>query len=99
MNDDSFVWLQNWYESQCDDDWEHSYGIKIETLDNPGWFITINLWETKLENCELEEVKIERSDDDWVSCFVKNGKFPGAGGYWNLLEIINIFSEWVKSKT
>ena len=25
-----FVWLQEWYKNQCDGDWEHEYGIKIE---------------------------------------------------------------------
>jgi hypothetical protein len=29
--------IQNWYAGQCDGRWEHSFGIKIETLDNPGW--------------------------------------------------------------
>jgi hypothetical protein len=29
--------LQVWYGAQCNGSWEHTYGIKIETLDNPGW--------------------------------------------------------------
>jgi hypothetical protein len=29
--------LSTWYQSQCDERWEHSFGLKIETLDNPGW--------------------------------------------------------------
>jgi hypothetical protein len=29
-------WLQGWYATQCDGDWEHEYGVSIETLDNPG---------------------------------------------------------------
>jgi len=28
--------LQEWYLEQCNGDWEHEFGIKIETLDNPG---------------------------------------------------------------
>lgn len=28
--------LQQWYHSMCDGDWEHCYGVKIETSDNPG---------------------------------------------------------------
>lgn len=31
---DVWTWLQMWYVAQCDDEWEHAYGIKIETLDN-----------------------------------------------------------------
>lgn len=36
-------WLQNWYSSNCDGDWEHDYGITIETIDNPGWNIKIDV--------------------------------------------------------
>ena len=28
--------LQDWYFSKCDEDWEHEFGVKIDTLDNPG---------------------------------------------------------------
>lgn len=38
---DVFQWLQEWYIQNCDGDWEHCYGIKIGTLDNPGWSIDI----------------------------------------------------------
>ena len=41
-----FEWLSKWYSSMCVDEWEHFYGIKIETLDNPGWIVTIDLLET-----------------------------------------------------
>ena len=34
--------LQHWYESQCDGDWEHEFGVKIGTLDNPGWMVDIS---------------------------------------------------------
>lgn len=35
--------LQDWYCSQCNGDWEHGYGVSIETLDNPGWSLKIEL--------------------------------------------------------
>ena len=41
-------WLQDWYLKQCDGGWEHEYGIKIETLDNPGWKVIIDLAYTEL---------------------------------------------------
>jgi hypothetical protein len=31
--------IQKWYLEQCNGDWEHSYGIEITTMDNPGWYI------------------------------------------------------------
>jgi hypothetical protein len=35
--DELLGWLEQWYYDQCDGDWEHAYGIRIGTLDNPGW--------------------------------------------------------------
>jgi hypothetical protein len=32
---DVLGWLEQWYQQQCDDEWEHHYGVTIETLDNP----------------------------------------------------------------
>jgi hypothetical protein len=33
------AWLEQWYFRQCNGDWEHTHGIIIETLDNPGWAV------------------------------------------------------------
>jgi hypothetical protein len=33
--------IQDWYKSQCNGEWEHSCGLSIETLDNPGWRVQI----------------------------------------------------------
>ena len=46
--DDSLAWLMQWYLAECNSDWEHSYGVKIDTLDNPGWTLKIDLRETEL---------------------------------------------------
>lgn len=43
---DTLQELQRWYRSQCNGDWEHSYGVKIDTLDNPGWSVTVELADT-----------------------------------------------------
>ena len=29
--------LENWYAGQCNGVWEHGCGVRIDTLDNPGW--------------------------------------------------------------
>ncbi len=48
MQTDILAWLQDWYRSRCDGTWEHSYGVKIDTLDNPGWLVTVDLGERSL---------------------------------------------------
>ena len=42
-------WLEEWYNGNCDGDWQHEYGIKIETVDNPG-SIKIALSYTPIES-------------------------------------------------
>ena len=86
--------LQEWYLQNCDGDWEHTYGLSIETLDNPGWRVKIDLTGTYLEIKHFESIKIERSDNDWIHCWVKENKFNGAGGPKNLQEILSKFLEW-----
>mgnify|MGYP000302370884 CR=1 FL=1 len=90
--------LQNWYYAQCDDDWEHEFGIKIDTLDNPGWTVEIDLRNTELENKKFEEVDQQTNENDWVQCTVKDGKYCAAGGPKNLTDIIDIFITWVNNE-
>jgi hypothetical protein len=47
MSDD-LSWLQRWYSAHCDGEWEHGFGVTIETLDNPGWSVKIDVEGTEL---------------------------------------------------
>ncbi len=95
MKVDDFLWLLNWFRDHCDGDWEHGSGIHIDTLDNPGWSISINLEGTELEGVEFKEIQVDRSDIDWFICFIKNGKFEGRCGISNFPEILSVFRKWV----
>ena len=88
--------LQQWYLSQCNQDWEHMYGIKIDTLDNPGWTLKVDLRETELEGVAFETVSRGDSEDeaDWIFCKVEEDQFYGAGGALNLTELIQVFLGW-----
>jgi hypothetical protein len=83
--------LVNWYASYCDGDWEHSYGVRIETLDNPGWDVEVDLVDTELAHLYIAFSRDERSETDWVQFSVIDGKFVGSGGVGNLEEVIEIF--------
>lgn len=91
--------LQKWYLGQCDEDWEHSYGISIETLDNPGWIITIDLVDTELENIVLERVISRKNEHDWVQYEIHDNKFIGCGGPLNLNEMIKYFLSIAKTNS
>jgi len=88
--------IMSWYSSNCNGDWEHSFGVKIDTLDNPGWSIQIDILETELESKLFDGVDIQRSSNDWVYCTVSEGVFKGAGGMVNLDELLTIFLDWVE---
>lgn len=88
--------LQNWYDFQCDDEWEHHHGLTIESQDNPGWVVTIDLKGTPSDAKPFEEIQIERAKNNWIVCRVEKGEFRGAGGVFNLVEILEIFLDWVE---
>ena len=86
--------LQVWYASCCDGDWEHQYGVKIDSLDNPGWWVKINLTGTKLEHIKFDQLSKRQSDTDWLDCQVKEKVFEGAGDAAKLEVILGIFLDW-----
>ncbi len=83
--------LETWYQSQCDGYWEHKYGVQIETLDNPGWLLKVDLRSSNLAGRQFEAIERKASDSDWISCSVKDEVFVGAGGPYNLTEMIELF--------
>jgi hypothetical protein len=63
---DIFAELQRWYEAQCNGDWEHHNGITIESCDNPGWWVKIDLADTSLINRELRLLCVAMSLGTWI---------------------------------
>jgi hypothetical protein len=86
-------WLQKWYLEQCDGEWEHEYGITIQTTDNPGWSVTIDLSFTALENLEMPYTFNEISIDEWVGYSVTKKQFVGGGDPRRLNDILAKFRE------
>ena len=85
--------LQEWYASQCNGDWEHTYGVFIENLDNPGWLVKIELADTDLMDATFPPVKNLRSETDWVECKIERMEWHGYGGAGNLAEILEPISK------
>ncbi|MBN8814095.1 MAG: immunity 53 family protein [Sphingomonas sp.] len=95
MANDAVGWLMNWYRSHCDDDWEHSYGVTIDTIDNPGWSLKVDLADTELDGRTLAEVTHNyEHDSDWWMCRTENNKFVGVGGPLHLESLIYQFKRW-----
>src|SRR5690242_15068471 len=96
-SNDIIRWLETFYASCCDGDWEHQSGITITTLDNPGWSVTVEIGGTLLEKIPFSRVEIERSERDWVQCWVQNTAWQARGGPHNLGEILEILRSWATS--
>lgn len=94
--------IQEWYLSHCNGEWEHSYGIKIDNIDNPGWTVTIGLRDTELEGAAFDLVSYgvgdqsEAEGDDWLMCRRTEYEFEGCGGPTKLEEILGIFLKWAQ---
>jgi len=92
--------IQDWFQNQCDGEWEHKHGINIESCDNPGWWVKISLKNTNLENKHFSPVNYGVSEDrmtterQWLDCYIKDNVFNGAGDISKLDEILNIFVKW-----
>lgn len=82
--------LENWYSTNCDDIWEHSYGISIDTLDNPGWTIKIDLTDTCLQNLTYEK-QVDNGRFDWMLIRVVEKVFEASGDPSKLATLLSIF--------
>ncbi|MEU6241709.1 immunity 53 family protein [Streptomyces sp. NPDC047024] len=97
-SEDVLEWLQGWYAAQCDGDWEHEWGVKIETLDNPGWSVEISLEETELADREHPQQRVTRGGNDWVTAWTSGQTFRIACGPDNLSEALSLFRSWASSE-
>lgn len=106
MSDENVTWLMQWYLAECNDDWEHSYGVKIDTLDNPGWTIKIDLRETAFAGRQFQRVEqgepardLEewRTLGSWLVADVYGDTFNVACGPLDLNAAIQVFRDWVES--
>ena len=87
--------LQEWYAANCDGEWEHSYGIKIETLDNPGWRIEVDLAGTTDEVRDFLEIRREGDDGSWVVCWKEDARLQAACGPKDLTEVLGLLADWL----
>ncbi len=95
---DNIQWLSIWFQKYCDGEREQQYGIDIQTLDNPGWSVKIDLHDTPFSCIPFTQVEREWEVNHWISCFVRNECFWGFCGMDDLNETINIFKEWINQE-
>ena len=94
---DVLLRLQAWYADQSDGEWEHSYGVRIDTLDNPGWAVRIDLNGTSVEDRALDREEVHRSEEDWLVVWRDDAaQWHAACGPHNLEEAVERFLSWAR---
>lgn len=94
--------LQDWYTKQCNGDWEHTWGIRIESCDNPGWWVRINLAGTRLQGRQFVEIaegvdsQRHPTEPCWLDCLVEDAVWHGAGDETKLERILETFLAWAE---
>jgi hypothetical protein len=90
MQDILLTRIQNWYKTNCNNDWEHTFGFSIQTIDNPGWIVKIDLSDTPLENLQFE-MKIDNGRFDWILIKTEDNIFEAACDPSKLNEVLRMF--------
>jgi hypothetical protein len=95
--------LQSWYARQCDGEWEHRSGVKIETCDNPGWWVRVDLVGTELQARPFQRLA-ENVDEAgfpqgerWLHCSIQDGVWHGAGDETKLPILLQTFLTWAEA--
>jgi hypothetical protein len=103
MPRNNLEWLENWYQQQCNGEWEHTQGVRLESVKNPdpleqpGWLLTINLAGTSAVNARPQQVRLETRGGGWLACSIGGTCFKGSGDPRKLEQIIGVFRRWVET--
>jgi hypothetical protein len=95
-------WLQGWNLRQCVGDWADRYGVPLDTLDNSGWSLGIDLAETALADRPFTPIEEHRSESDWIVCRLEGEgddlKWCAYCGPLNLEEVLGAFQAWATKR-
>ncbi|MFI8962770.1 immunity 53 family protein [Streptomyces sp. NPDC053493] len=96
---DVLVRLQDWYASNCDGDWEHSAGVRIESLDNPGWTVRLDIVGTPVEGLTWERVIVDDSEENWLHHWADGASIRAAGGPHRLKDALEAVLDRLGDRT
>ena len=97
---ENFQYLVDWYQDQCNGEWENQQGVILQSLKNPGWRLKVDLVGTNLENTPFQPLSIGVSDRgkpverSWMNCKAQDGKFTVACSPDMLDHALETFQLW-----
>lgn len=89
--------MQSWYASNCDGEWEHEFGVRIATTDNPGWHIKIDVSETDLEGVLVQRERREFPGGGWMIAWSDGSVFQAACSPLSLCHVDAFFEKMAKA--
>jgi hypothetical protein len=99
MKERELDYLSHWFASHCDGDWEHEVGIKIATLDNPGWSLNIRIEDTELWGVVVDWTRVDEDDDSWLHWRSTGSMFEARCGPRDLGRALEAFHHFADSAT
>ena len=86
---DPLTRLQSWYAARADAEWEHGFGVRVVTIDNPGWMVSIDLAGTAQAAHVVDGITLERSENDWVQVWKEDLRLEGVCSPEDLGELLD----------
>jgi hypothetical protein len=89
--DDVLDQLQAWYLEQCDGEWELDGSIRIDTIENPGWSLTVDLEGTAYAGLTLDRKEDDAGEADWIHWWSDGSQFHAYAGPAGLTRAVHEF--------
>lgn len=96
--DDYLEFLASWYSAHCDGEWEHEFGLRIETVDNPGWNLQVDLVGTEMEGRVARSSRRDSEGGSWVIVASDGSLFEASCDPMSLRLAVQAFKEFVEAE-
>jgi len=93
---DCFGFLASWYSARCDGEWEHEFGVRLETIDNPGWNLQVDLVGTEMEGRVVDQVTQIPEGGGWVIIASDGSVFEASCDPMSLRLVVHEFEKFVR---
>ena len=97
MEPSALTFLTKWFDAHCNGEWEHDLGVRIESLDNPGWALDVRIEDTNLEGAVSDWQRDEKSEHAWLHWRSTGLMFEARCGPRDLARALAAFEDFASS--
>ena len=88
---DNIAWFEKWYANETYKNHGKKIEIKIETVENSGWKIYVDLKNTDFRRKDIEKEENYKTKYNWYKAEIKKNEFIGEGDFTKLSFLIRKF--------